>query len=74
MLRLKMSQIALNRAIHSIKVPRLYKSAATVLSKVKEGENVRNIVGKIKHPVSILFRKFKESYSRSYKHIFFIPS
>ncbi|XP_065209778.1 28S rRNA (cytosine-C(5))-methyltransferase [Planococcus citri] len=35
---------------HSIKVPRLYKSAAVVLTQVKAGNNVKSVIDKIKHP------------------------
>lgn len=55
-----MSNIALK---HSVKVPRLYKSAATVLTKVKAGGNVKSVVSKINHPVSGILKRSLKNYN-----------
>lgn len=41
---------------HSIKVPRLYKTAAKIVERIKkEGSSVKQLVYEKKHPVSIPF-------------------
>lgn len=44
-----------NRFIHSVKVPRLYKQAAKIAKEASEGlGSLKNLVYEAKHPVSIL--------------------
>lgn len=47
---LKMSNLAL---AHSVKVPRLYKTAAKLVTRVNNGENLRTLISKVNHPVSV---------------------
>lgn len=43
---------------HSVKVPRLYKTAARIAQKVKEdGSSLKELVYEKKHPVRIIFFK-----------------
>lgn len=44
-----MAQAAFN---HSVRVPRLYKLAAKVLTEVNNGGNIKTLISDLNHPVS----------------------
>lgn len=46
--------------IHSVKVPRLYKTASKIVQQVKEnGASLKDLLYKKKHPVRIFIFKLK---------------